>query len=122
MKPWTLILILIVAVVALVATRSCMPQDFADAANQQLLAQPTATYAALKNKEAAIYVTIVAPARAAADAKSIVARTINKSPKTNTSKSCAIGEMAAIAVSNTQQINTLNAQYTAEVEGIKATR
>ncbi len=121
MKPWTLILILIAAIVVLVATRSCMPQDFADAANRQLLAQPTATAAAIKNEEAAIYVTVVAPARAAADAKSIVARTEQQIAEDKHQQELRhVGEMAAITVSNTQQINTINAQYTAEVEGIKA--
>ena len=121
MKPWNLILLLIVMVVVLAVLAARTPQDYAVADNQRLLAQPTATAAAIKNIEAAIYATVVAPVRAEAEAKSILARTDEQiSEDKHKQELRHVGEMAAIAVSNTQQINTINAQYTAQVEGIKA--
>ena len=121
MKPWNLILLLIVVVVVLAMLAARTPQDYAVADNQRLLAQPTATAAAIKNNEAAIYAAVVAPVRAEAEAKSILARTDEQiSEDKHKQELRHVGEMAAIAVSNTQQINTINAQYTAQVEGIKA--
>jgi hypothetical protein len=121
MKPWTLILLLAVMIALLVAPAACKPQDFAEADNRRLLVQPTATYAALKNNEAAIYITRVAPARAEADAKSIVARADQQIEEDKHQQQLRYaGEMAALTLSNTQRLNILNAQYAAEVEGIKA--
>lgn len=97
------------------------PQDFAEADNRRLLAQPTATAAAIKNDEAAIYVTRVAPARAEADAKSIVARTEQQIAEDKHQQQLRHSlEIMALTISGTLKLNTIETQHVAEVEGIKA--
>lgn len=97
------------------------PQDFAEADNRRLLALPTATAAAIKNDEAAIYVARVAPARAEADAKSIVARTEQQIVEDKHQQQLRhYLEMMALTISGTLRLNTLETQHVAEVEGIKA--
>lgn len=97
------------------------PQDFAEADNARLLAQPTATAAAIKNDGAALYAATVVPARAAADAKSILART-DLQIKQNTARQELqhVGEMAVLQVSNTLRLNEIAEAHESTVQGIRA--
>ena len=96
------------------------PQDFAEADNRRLLALPTATAAAIKNDEAAIYVTRVAPARAEADAKSIVARTEQQIAEDKHQQQLRhYLEMMALTISGTLKLNTIETQHTAEMASIQ---
>ena len=89
--------------------------------NQRLLAQPTATAAAIKNNEAAIYATVVAPVRAEADAKSIWRVRMSKSLKTSTNKNCVMSARWPRSRSATRNRSTPSMRSTRpQVEGIKA--
>lgn len=96
------------------------PQDFAEADTRRLLAQPTATAAAIRNQEAQIRVTLVAAAQAQADAKSILARTDQQIAEDAHQESMRHqGEMNALVLSNTLQLNEINERYTTAITAIR---
>lgn len=97
------------------------PEAYVRARNLAIEMEPTATAAAIRNQEAAIHATIVAPAQATAEAASILAN--NRQRIDEDAHQQALrheGEMAALTISNTQQLKKIDADYTAKVEGIKA--
>ncbi|MBI5564571.1 MAG: hypothetical protein HY870_06740 [Chloroflexi bacterium] len=100
---------------------ACSPTEQAEADNARLLAQPTATAAAIRNQEAQTHADIVVPAQAQAEAKSIVARTDQQIAEDAHQQALRHqGEVAALTLSNTQQLNEINARFVASVTGIKA--
>ncbi len=101
---------------------ACSPKEQAEADNARLLAQPTATAAAIRNQEAQTHADIVVPAQAQAEAKSIVARTDQQIAEDAHQQALRHqGEVAALTLSNTQQLNEINARFVASVTTIKAT-
>ena len=111
------------AMIIIVAVESggCSPTEQAEADNARLLAQPTATAAAIRNQEAQTHADIVVPAQARAEAKSIVARTDQQIAEDAHQQALRHqGEVAALTLSNTQQLNEINARFVASVTGIKA--
>ncbi len=86
-----------------------------------MLAEPTATAAALANQERAIYVATVAPAKAAADAASITARTQQQIDEEAHAQALRHqGEMAAMTISNTLRLNEMDEKHIAAVSNIQA--
>lgn len=97
------------------------PEAYTRARNLAIEMDPTATAAAIRNAEAAIHATIVAPAQATAEAASILANNRQRIDEDSHQQALRhAGEMAALTISNTQQLKKIDADYTAQVEGIKA--
>lgn len=97
------------------------PEAYVRAKNLAIEMEPTATAAAIRNQEAAIHATIVAPAQATAEAASILANNRQRIDEDAHQQALRhTGEMAALTISNTQRLSQIDADYTAKVEGIKA--
>ena len=92
-------------IIVLWSLSACSPKEQAEADNARLLAQPTATAAAIRNQEAQIRVNVVVPAQAQAEAKSIVARTDQQIAEDAHQQALRHqGEIAALTMSNTLQL------------------
>ncbi len=97
------------------------PEAYVAAQNESIRMQPTATAAALANEAAAIRVTIVAPAQATAEAASILANNQQRiSEDAHQQAMRHEGELAALTVTNTMRVNEVLENFTARIEGIKA--
>ncbi len=125
MKAFKYLTVIICALVALAIfspfLQARTPEAYVSAQNNALRMQPTSTAAALVNAFEAERVTIVAPAKAAAEATSIIANNAQRINEDAHQQALRhTGEMAALNVSNTLRLNQIETGFVASVEGIKA--
>lgn len=112
---------IVVLVIAAPFFQERTPEAYVAADNLKSAQYPVATAAALKNRAEEIRVNVVVPAQATAEAASILANNQQRIDEYAHQQALRhAGEMNAIAISNTMQQHKIEADFTAQTEGIKA--
>jgi hypothetical protein len=110
-----------VLIVILIVLSACSPKEQAEAEVIVMRAAPAATAAAIQNDAERTRQNIIAPVKATAEADSILANNKQRIDEDQHQQALRhAGEMAALAISNTQRLGIMAVQQAANLEEIQA--